>query len=373
MTNDHDPTATDDRSLDDRIRTGLHALVDEAPTPPDLDARSTAAAGRSSWSATRRRPIAAAAVSILIAATAAVIWWPTDATESVRTATPEEADDPDHADSPASDRPFFDTQWMLESAVLDGEPTEIPNGRERPTIQFVERHECDGNCHPPSGRPAFFLHDGCNGVSGSMEVDGDTVTPTSFGSTAVGCEGPNFTPLVGAADGMASFTYEVTGETLILRFGAGSMLTYRATDGHFPETTGTVIDEGSLPGPGGGEVHHRVAWEQETDGGESFFLELRGASGTSAVGAVDDGAINAMKQQAGDVDGRDILFGLVPGATTRTVYEPTGGDPIELELTDLPSTDRHRAVVALVPGGVSAWQLVAYDADGTELHRLRWG
>jgi hypothetical protein len=90
--------------------------------------------------------------------------------------------------------------------------------------------------------------------------------------------------------------------------------------------------------------------------------------GVASVGT-DPGRVNAMRIT---VQGREYMFGIVPAAATRVVYEPEGGEADDIEVRDV-GDDEVAVLGQFVEATPEAWDLVAYDASGRELNRLSWG
>jgi hypothetical protein len=274
-------------------------------------------------------------------------------------------DDPTAADA----SPLLDTRWWLVRATDGATEVAVPTGGTkylglelRSSADCDAAHEAEGLC---ASGPQLVGSDACNGVSREVAVEGDTVRlGDGFGvHTAMACSDALHNLLADffAAD---AFTYTVEAGALRLRSRPGDVvLTYQAMEGPFGPTDSTIVDEGES-----GAGAYRLVWE-----GGGLTLQMAagsegGNAGTSGVGS-DPGRVNAMRTPVQD---GEYMFGIVPATATRVVYEPEGGTPEELEVRDV-GDDAFAVVGQFVEAAPDRWELVAYAADGAELHRLRWG
>lgn len=338
----NDGDELDDGALQERLRTGFEALAAEAGGPPPFPERAKPVAR------SPRRAYAVAAAVVLLALVGGVLAWAgRDKPSDERIATgPEEG----------GDRPLLETRWWLMAATQDGLPVEVAAGSGI-GVQFVERWGCEGSDCPM--RPAMIASDACNGVSRRFTRAGDTIElgQAVGASTLMACTGP-LPDLLVSVFGGDRLRVQVRGDELLVRAG-GAVLTYRAADGPFAPTVGEVVDEGGV-----GATSYRLVWEQRSlQLQASATLDGYGRGGTGL--GEDPGRINVARSK---VDGRPYLLAIVPAEAARVVYEPTGGPPQEMEVHDVGS-DTSAVVGQFVDEAPKTWLVVAYAADGVELHR----
>lgn len=355
-----------DDDLARTLRIGFAALeaeLGEAPTAPSAPARPGP-------STTRARALVAAAL-VAAAALAGVLAWQTtrseDPEERVATAPERESGGPS----------LVGTPWWLVSAV-DGDTDVSLGGRMDVGLALLEPAPCDPadgdpDCDPDLG--TLTASDACNGVSRTYAVEGQTLVlgrPVG-GTTAMACDSPLVT-LLGqvwdrrsdSPEAPTEVGWEIEGDRLTVR-SSDKVLTYRAGDGPFAPTGGTVVDEGAE----GGQRYRLVWGGADQDGGLQLEVaddDVVMARGGSGLGE-DPGRINTMRSEVGD---RAYLFAIVPAEAARVVYEPVGGTPVDVEVTDVGSATS-AVVGTFVDEDPPAWHLVAYASDGLELHRYRWG
>lgn len=334
--------------LDQRMRAGLAALVAEAPDPPALPAAAPSASA-----GPRLRLLAAAAVVAVGAlAAGAIVLAGSDGRAHVTT-------DPTTA-TPPPDRPLAGTDWLLQEATVDGEPITIEP--ERVPFLYVT----------PEG--TVSLYDGCNHGGGEVDV-GPEPGSLRFEAgpvTAMGCgaaRGELAHVSVAIGTGLRGpTTYAIDGDELTIE-ADGVVLRWQASDELFTPTDDEVLVQDELHG-----VPFRVTWTADEDG---YGMELQRRAGESqpqggtGVGvALDDPASNLMKV---DARGDALLFGLVPSTAASATYAPEGGEPQPIELRALDGRDPGFWGVLEVVDGSQRWEVVAYDAQGVEVDRLRWG
>lgn len=359
---------TDD-PLDHRIRTGIDALVRSAPEPPPFDELASAAPAPSAQRG-RSMLLAAAAVAVVLAigALVAVLARPDDARPAVRTGTTTTA--------PGTEAPLFDTRWRLWSASVDGDPVAF-DPESPPELRLTHTSGCEGHtepCTPPPGDTASW-YDGCNQGAASVRIDGDEgeVQAGTGASTEMACapakpslSDPHIsTPFRAVLDG--PFTITRQDGDLVLT-ADGTRLRFQPDDEGFAPTSADVLVEDEAGG-----VAYRVTWARDD---ERYSLDLQlddrgvGRSGSGLSAEVDDQSSNAMQTGVGDAN---LLFGLVQSDAERVVYQPEGGDPVELPRYELDGADPgYQAVLGPVEQAIT-WDLVAYDARGNEVDRLHWG
>ncbi|HMJ78697.1 MAG TPA: hypothetical protein VK507_22125 [Iamia sp.] len=346
----------DDADLAARLRAGFDALAREAgDAPPRLRETTPGPAFRP------HRLVLVAAVALLTLAVGALAWGLLDQAEADRRVSTDAAQDPPSA----SDRPLVGTRWWLVRAEGDGQPLGL-GGREDIGLFLSAESPCgerSGTPDCPWTGPTLSASDACNGVSGPY----DRPTPGSIelGSergptTLMGCSGALVELLRGVFE-PGGIGYEITGDQLVLT-RQGAVLTYEASDGPFAPISGTVIDEGEV-----GAESYRLVWT-----GAELELKVADSEGTVVNGAGlgdDPGRINPTRSE---IAGEPYLFAIVPIESTRVVYEPVNGTPQELPIHRVDSTTSS-VVGGFVDGAPETWQIVAYDSEGLELHRYRWG
>ena len=261
-------------------------------------------------------------------------------------------------------RPVFGTHWTLVNATDHGAPLTIRTNRGTPTVRFDDHWDCGASCSPAAG-PAFFDSDGCNGSSGSMKVEGATFLPHGSGvSTLVKCTGTQIPPL-----GPGATTYEVTGDTLVLRGHDGRVLTYRADDQLFGPPDGVVVEQDALRDREGPLSEYQLTWEGPVGHSQvDLHRSVGGRSLPFVFVAIDPVGRSRVEASAASFGSHDLVFGVAPGEAARVVYEPAGGDPVDLALLPI---DGYQAIRGLVPPGVTSWTITAYDADGGRIEQDR--
>lgn len=342
---------TPDDELAQHLRAGFDALADEIGAPPPFPRAGQVPAGRPG----RARAYAlAAAAAVLLVAAGTVVWSARDGSSGERVAAVPDT-------GPVVDRPIEGTRWWLSAAEADGKPVELVPERGPIGLQVTKRASCEGyvggGCE--EGQQVLWASDTCNGVERVVDVGPATIgLQTSDGpTTGMECSGP-LVELLDRVYAAGILGYRIDGDQLRVTRG-GAELTYEASDGPFGPTTGTIIDEGRI-GPGS----YRVVY---LDGGLSFQkgdTEHDLVQGGSGLGD-DPGRINLSLES---VQGRPYVLATVPKAAARVVYEAAGTEPRELEIHEVDS-EVSSVVASFVDTAPEAWQLVAYDADGDELHR----
>lgn len=346
----------DDDALDRRLRTDLDALVRAAGDPPVL-----ASDRRERGRRPHPRAIALAAAAVLVAVAAAgLIWSATDRDRRDQRVATEPSPDP----TTDGERPLAGTRWWLVRAEQDGQPQDL-GGRRDLGLRLTEEPICgpspDVGC--PWTGPTLSASDACNGITRSYELPspGTIELGEDTGATTDMACGGGLVDLLATTYGPGALRYEVRGEQLVVTRD-GVVLTYEASDGPFAPVAGTLVDEGEV-GPEG----YQLVW----NGGltlQTADIQAGVAQGGTGLGD-DPGRINTTRASIGD---RAYVLAVVPIEAVRVVYEPLGGEAQELpiERVDSPTSAVVGAFVADAP---DTWFLVAYDADGLELHRYRWG
>lgn len=340
----NDSNELDEVALDERLRSGLAAVVEAAGDPPALDGNVPSPTSHRA----RRWIAAAAAVVVLIGVAGAVASRTGDGGGGEQINT----DRAGTTEVAKPNRPLMDTRWALVSAERAGASVETQAGQPI-GLRFM------------TAEPTMFASDACNGVSREYQVEGDTVVlgDRVGGTRAMACSGPLVT-LLGDVFGADLLRYVIDGDQLEVRaHGVDGVMTYRAVDGVFAPTGGTVVDRGEVS-----DAQYRLLWEA---GGLSMEVgDATTAMWAGGGGLGDDpGRINADRRS---VRGKDYVYGIVPAAAVRVVYEPMSGAAQELEVHQVGS--KTSAVVGqFVDRGAAEWMLTAYDADDIELFRYRFG
>jgi heat shock protein HslJ len=228
---------------------------------------------------------------------------------------------------------------------------------------------------------ALSATDGCNWLSGSVDVQTDRLVAGKLMKTARGCRGPvaEVAPLIGRVLG-SSPTWVIQDGTLTLT-GAGTTLVYEPRRTLFPS------DRAGRPAPlaitqgqrGNADYRFRYAtpdhgvqlhgqWRDEPGRAWSFFmLTLE----HDYVGRQP----NPMACTTAVIGGDRVIAGLVTEPTTRVTFRPVGGHELDLDLHRLATAPRHRAYIGFVGQPERGSTVHAYDGSGTELgpaHAPHW-
>jgi hypothetical protein len=260
-------------------------------------------------------------------------------------------------------RALFANPWYIDSVVDDGAEVEVGDPlRASVRWEFIAKGGCERALGCPDG-PKLEGRDGCNDFARDVTVDATTIAFGEwFWSTLVACGGP-FHDAVNQLMGGEAVEYSIVGNTLHLSsVPAGVELTFVAPDGPLGPPAGQVVVEDRIDG-----VAYRLVWTGVLQ------LDVAGAkpdeflSGGASIGG-DHGRINVLR---GELAGGTYLMGTLPLGVARAVYAPSGGAPVELNVLAL--TDPDGLVFAEFVGDApEAWEVVAYDEAGVELHRFGW-
>jgi heat shock protein HslJ len=343
MTEEH---STDDDRLDVRLRSGLAALVAEAPEPPPLPSRSAAG----SWSGNRRSlAVAATVLVIMVAAAAVVASRRDDRGQQVSVGTP--------STLPVASE-LVGTRWVLAHAQEGSQP--VAGGR-MPRLSFSR---CtDSDCSSPyriSGT------DGCNGWGAEADFVEGGFRLHGFAMTSMACE-DDLSPLVGRVwshDGLVPC--ERHGDTLRVNVGTVE-LEYVRTSVQLPAPTGAVVAEGQHDGDLWQLTSRRegeMSRLELTVRGSQPTVDRSGGVGTS-VGSTDTSdSMQGVKLGSGQV-----AYGFAPARAARVTAEVADGTAVELDLHEVVDSEGLQAFVGFTaPGEVT---IRMYDASGAVLQEQR--
>ena len=228
---------------------------------------------------------------------------------------------------------------------------------------------------------ALTATDGCNWLSGPVEVEADRLVAGQLMTTRRGCIGPvvQVAPLIERVL-HSSPTWVIQDETLTLST-VNTTLVYQPRRSIFPSDRAgrpapLVITEGRR-GSADYRFHYAVG-EQ----GVGLSVEWREEPGSrwNYNGLVLEHdwtgpQPNPMACMAASIGGDRVIAGLVTEPTRTVTFRPIGGQAVELDLYQLPEAPRHRAYIGFVEQPERGSTVHAYDATGTELgppHALYW-
>jgi heat shock protein HslJ len=224
-----------------------------------------------------------------------------------------------------------------------------------------------------TGTGALTATDGCNWLSGRVEVEVDRLVAGQLTTTERGCLGPvaQVAPLIDRVL-HSSPTWVIHDGTLSLS-SADTTLVYEPRRSVFPSDRAgrpalLVISQGRrgsadyrvdyAVSPQG--VGLEVEWREEPGGSWSYsglMLEH------DWIGPQPD----PMACTADSIGGDRLITGLVTEPTARVTFRPIGGQDVDLDLHQLPEAPRHRAYIGFVGNPERGSTVHAYDASGAEL------
>jgi heat shock protein HslJ len=224
-----------------------------------------------------------------------------------------------------------------------------------------------------TGTGALTATDGCNWVSGRVEVEADPLVAGQLAGTMRGCMGPvaEVAPLIDRVL-LSSPTWVIHDGTLTLS-SANTTLVYVPRRSLFPSDRAgrpapLVLTEGRrgsadyrvdyAVSPQG--VGLEVEWREEPGGGWSY-------SGLMLEHDWNGSQPNPMACAADSIGGDRLITGLVTEPTARVTFRPIGGQDVDLDLHQLPEAPRHRAYIGFVGNPERGSTVHAYDASGAEL------
>lgn len=275
--------------------------------------------------------------------------------------------------------------WLLLPALLlagcgDGRdevlPAADPAALEKVDWQLLEVRQ-DGRVTDYAELDAVLRFDGAGRVSGHgcnhfgapARVTADRVEAGDFDTTLMACTGPRgevddhlqSTLSAGAAWSLADGRLTLS--------GAGRELVLRERDAVFRSRTATPIVQGER-----GEAVYRLSWEAR-DGHVGVDWESRDRPGVgfgnSGIGRPEDYDVTYLDPSGTSVAGEGFVFVPVPTDVARADWVPADGEPVELELHDLPPARTWHLAAGFVGGPTKGGYVVTYDAAGSELMRSR--
>jgi heat shock protein HslJ len=220
---------------------------------------------------------------------------------------------------------------------------------------------------------ALSATDGCNWVSGRVEVEADRLVAGQLMRTERGCGGPvaQVAPLIDRVL-HSSPTWVLHDGTLTLT-SADTTLVYEPRRSIFPSDRAgrpapLVITQGRR-----GSADYRfdyavsrhgvgleVEWREEPGGAWNY-------SGLMLEHDWSGPQPNPMACTAASIGGDRVIAGLVTEPTTRVTFRPIGRPDVDLDLHQLPEARRHLAYIGFVGQPERGSTVHAYDASGTEL------
>ena len=220
---------------------------------------------------------------------------------------------------------------------------------------------------------ALTATDGCNWLSGPVELEDDRVVTGQLASTMRGCRGPvaQVAPLIERVL-QSSPTWVIEGETLTLST-VNTTLVYEPRRSIFPSDRAgrpapLVITEGRR-GSADYRFHYAIGeqgvgltveWHEEPGSRWNYnglVLEHDRTGPQPNPMACTDASIG---------DDR-VIAGLVIEPATKVTFRPIGGQDVDLDLHQLPEAPRHLAYIGFVGQPERGSTVHAYDASGAEL------
>ena len=224
-----------------------------------------------------------------------------------------------------------------------------------------------------TGTGAVTATDGCNWVSGRVEVEADRLVAGQLMTTRRGCIGPvaQVAPLIDRVL-HSSPTWVIHDGTLTLT-SVDATLVYAPRRSIFPSDrpgrpAPLVITEGRR-----GSADYRFAyavsqqgvgleveWREEPGGGWNY-------SGLMLEHDWNGPQPNPMACTADSIGGDRVIAGLVTEPATKVTFRPIGRQDVDLDLHQLPEAPRHLAYIGFVGDPGRGSTVHAYDASGAEL------
>ena len=220
---------------------------------------------------------------------------------------------------------------------------------------------------------ALSATDGCNWLSGPVEVDPDRIVAGQLMTTERGCTGPvaQVAPLIDRVL-QSSPTWVIRDGTLALT-AANTTLIYEPRRSPFPSDrpgrpAPLVITQGRR-GSADYRCHYSVSelgvgltmeWREEPGGAWNY-------SGLMLEHDWSGPQPNPMACTAASIGDDRVIAGLVTEPTTRVTFRPIGRQEVDLDLHQLPEAPRHLAYIGFVGQPERGSTVHAYDALGAEL------
>ena len=228
---------------------------------------------------------------------------------------------------------------------------------------------------------ALSATDGCNWLSGSIEVEADRLVAGELMRTMRGCKGP-VAEVASLIDRVlhSSPTWVIHDETLTLT-SANTRLVYEPRRSLFPSDRAgrpapVVIIEGRR-GSADYRFHYVVSrhgvhlqgeWREEPGSRWNYH-------GLTLEHDWSGPQPNPMACTAASIGGDRVIAGLVTEPTTTVTFRPVGGQAVDLDLYQLPEAPRQRAYIGFVGQPERGSTVHAYDASRAELgppHAPHW-
>jgi heat shock protein HslJ len=220
---------------------------------------------------------------------------------------------------------------------------------------------------------ALSATDGCNWLSGPVEIESDRLVAGQLMRTERGCLGPvaEVAPLIGRVL-HSSPAWVIRDRTLALT-SADTTLVYEPRRSLFPSDRAgrpapLVITQGRrgsadyrvdyAVSPQG--VQLEVEWREEPGGAWSYH-------GLMSEHDWNGPQPNPMACTAASIGGDRVIAGLVTEPATRVTFRPIGRREVELDLHRLPEAPRHLAYIGFVGRPERGSTVHVYDASGAEL------
>ena len=220
---------------------------------------------------------------------------------------------------------------------------------------------------------ALSATDGCNWLSGPVEVEADRLVAGRLMATRRGCLGPvaRVAPLIERV--LQSSPRWVVHDGALTLTSADTTLVYEPRRSIFPSDrpgrpAPLVITQGRR-----GSADYRFDYSVSPQG-VGLQIEWREESGGawnySGLMLEDDWSgpqPNPMACTAASIGGDRVIAGLVIEPATTVTFHPIGGQDVDLDLHQLPEAPRHLAYIAFVGQPERGSTVHAYDASGAEL------
>lgn len=220
---------------------------------------------------------------------------------------------------------------------------------------------------------ALTATDGCNWLSGRVELEDDRLVTDQLMRTMRGCSGPvaQVAPLIDRVL-RSSPTWVIRDETLTLST-VNATLVYRPRRSIFPS------DRAGRPAPlaisegrrGSADYRFHYAVGEQGVGLTVEWREEPGSRWNYSGLVLEHDWIgpqpNPMACTADSIGDDRVIAGLVIEPATKVTFRPIGGQDVDLDLHQLPEAPRHLAYIGFVGQPERGSTVHAYDASGAEL------